>query len=198
MSKKILILLISAMMLVLVLSPATVSAEPAEEPVQAEQTTPVPQTDPSSNSEPASSPGSSEPDKLVVKLGKEWAGTEFILELDYGKYPGTIVVDENGVLSCELGGSKTYTFSCLTTAIKVTPATETDDAAENDPPATNDAVPETDDSTVPEDTGRIPTMHLVLFIGGMVLSVSILVGMRIARNRRYTREADDDYDGDDK
>ena len=39
-----------------------------------------------------------EPEKLEVQLGVDWAGTEFQLKTDAGLYPGTITVDQDGVL----------------------------------------------------------------------------------------------------
>lgn len=40
-------------------------------------------------------------DKLILQLGPDWAGVEFELVTDVGKYPGTIVVDNTGVLALE-------------------------------------------------------------------------------------------------
>ena len=58
-------------------------------------------------------------DKLMLQLGPDWAGVEFELVTDVGKYPGTIVVDNTGVLALELSDSSTFTLSCLNS--KVTP-----------------------------------------------------------------------------
>lgn len=49
-----------------------------------------------------------EPEQLEIQLGKEWSGTKFQLKTDAGIYPGEIVVGENGILSVEIGGSKSY------------------------------------------------------------------------------------------
>ena len=46
-------------------------------------------------------------DKLILQLGPDWAGVEFELVTDVGKYPGTIVVDNTGVLALELSDSST-------------------------------------------------------------------------------------------
>lgn len=54
-----------------------------------------------------------EPQQLEVQLGPEWVGKEFSLKTDVGMYPETIVVGSDGVLRTELGGSKTYTLSCM-------------------------------------------------------------------------------------
>ena len=52
-------------------------------------------------------------DKLILRLGPNWAGVEFELSTDMGKYPGAIIVGDNGVLTLELADSSTYTLSCL-------------------------------------------------------------------------------------
>ena len=52
-----------------------------------------------------------QPDQLVLQLGTRWAGVEFELRTDAGKFPVPVVVDETGVLTMDLGGSSTYTLS---------------------------------------------------------------------------------------
>jgi len=54
-----------------------------------------------------------QPEKLVIQLGTAWAGVEFELKTDAGLYPQPVVVSAEGVLSMELGGSKTYTLSAM-------------------------------------------------------------------------------------
>ena len=54
-----------------------------------------------------------QPEKLVLQLGEEWIGTKFELKTDAGVYPAFVVVDNSGILTMELGGSKVYTLSCL-------------------------------------------------------------------------------------
>lgn len=53
-----------------------------------------------------------QPDQLILQLGTRWAGVEFELRTDAGVFPAPIVVDSSGVLTMDLGGSKTYTLSC--------------------------------------------------------------------------------------
>ena len=48
-----------------------------------------------------------QPDQLVLQLGTHWAGVEFELRTDAGKFPVPVVVDETGVLTMDLGGSST-------------------------------------------------------------------------------------------
>lgn len=57
-----------------------------------------------------------QPEQLMIQLGADWAGVEFELKTDAGMYPGTIPVGEDGVLSLEIGGSSSYTLTCLNSA----------------------------------------------------------------------------------
>ena len=97
---------------------------------------------------------SGEPAKLVIQLGPGWAGTRFELRTDAGMYPEPVVVSANGLLQMDLGGSKTYTLSCLQVtpqsnsaaapATNAPPAAGTTPAAADPTPATNTATPTTD------------------------------------------------------
>ena len=57
-----------------------------------------------------------QPDQLVLQLGARWAGVEFELRTDAGVFPVPVVVDESGILRMDLGGSTTYTLSCINRA----------------------------------------------------------------------------------
>ena len=161
-------------------------------------------------------------DKLILQLGPDWAGVEFELVTDVGKYPGAIVVDSTGVLTLELSDSSTFTLSCLNS--KVNPPTPTlqepASGAEPEPMETpiynatdmvqpSVPVPETDkdptqdadsaaqpqqESSTPtaEPEQGIPTLQLVLFIGGAVLCVGGLIVMRVIKKRREYDDEDDE------
>lgn len=161
-------------------------------------------------------------DRLIVQLGPEWAGTEFSLTTDMGVYPGVITVNDAGILTTELGGSSTYTLVCLHAPGRQEgaepavsgeqPATQPHEQQEETeplPPAAGApepaAVPEQSlqqaapvDQLVPEPEREaqsgIPTMHLVLFIGGAVLCTGGLIVMAVLRHRRndYYDEEDDE------
>ena len=60
-----------------------------------------------------------QPDQLVLQLGTRWAGVEFELRTDAGVFPAPIVVDETGVLTMDLGGSTTYTLSCINSTVPI-------------------------------------------------------------------------------
>ena len=160
-------------------------------------------------------------DKLILQLGSNWAGVEFELVTDVGKYPGTIAVDNTGMLTLELSDSSTFTLSCLNS--KLTPPTPMlqEPASEAEPKPTEapiynatdmvqltEPVPENDTASdqaadsaaqpqqepstlTAEPKQGIPTLQLVLFIGGAVLCVGGLIFIWVIKKRR---EYDDDDD----
>ena len=86
-----------------------------------------------------------QPDQLVLQLGTRWAGVEFELRTDAGVFPAPIVVDETGVLTMDLGGSTTYTLSCINSTVPIP-----------DPPA--EQVPDTQqppDSSAQQPSGQV-------------------------------------------
>lgn len=159
-------------------------------------------------------------DKLILQLGPDWAGVEFELVTDVGKYPGTIVVSEAGVLTLELSDSSTFILSCLNsqtappvpalqepeeqTAAPVDPSGHFADSAQSGDPLTahaHEAEQPSDDTTAqtpkpaePADESQqgIPTLQLVLFIGGTVLCVGGLIIMyAMKKHREYDDDADE-------
>lgn len=163
--------------------------------------------------------------KLEIQLGAAWSGVEFQLKTDAGMYPNTIVVGEDGVLRLEIGGSSTYTLTCLNSGVaapwigeavlpetenpdtEATPASEQDAAQQTpdqtepttDPDSTETPSPDESTEEIAEDTKEgfagIPTMHIVLFGGGLLLAVGGLIAIRVISKRREERgDDDDDYD----
>ena len=65
------------------------------------------------------------PERLTVQLGRQWAGVEFQLKTDNGLFPIPVVVNQSGILQMDLGGSKTYVLSCLSSAVAVPEPTQT-------------------------------------------------------------------------
>jgi len=157
-----------------------------------------------------------EPGTLIVQLGTQWAGVEFELRTDDGLYPGTVVVDDTGVLTMELGGSTTYTLSALGSAIAI-PAADAEDAdevagstagsddaaepegaSESGTEASRDAENESSDTSEATVLG-IPVLHLILFIGGLLLCVGCLVALKLSKHRRQNNYhgSEDEYDDED-
>ena len=133
-----------------------------------------------------------QPDKLVLQLGPQWAGVEFELKTDAGVFPVPVVVDESGVLKMDLGGSKNYTLSCLSSPITIP------DPEATDPPATSPPEPTAPASNTEIDPGPtkdgIPTGVLIMFILGLLAAVGGLLAMRYFKHRRDSYSYDDDDD----
>ena len=143
-----------------------------------------------------------EPSQLTIQLGRDWAGVEFQLRTDSGVYPGTVVVDESGVLSLEIGGSSIYELSCLGSPQAVpTPEPGPSKAPEGEPAETELTTVPTDTVTpTPDEAGDaltvygIPVIHLATFGGGLLVAIIFLITLRFSRRRRRRC---DEYDEDD-
>ena len=164
-----------------------------------------------------------QPDKLIIQLGTDWAGAEFELKTDVGLYPQPIIVSPEGILSMELGGSKTYTLSALSSG-RIETALPADinpeSSASNEEPVENpidtsqapvSEMPgaQTSDGELRQPPGPevqeaddnlikgIPNTHLFLFAGGIIICVTGLIVMRVIKNRNRKHGSYDDYDDDD-
>lgn len=166
-----------------------------------------------------------EPEQLEIQLGEEWAGREFQLKTDVGLYPGTITVGEDGVLRTELGGSKSYILTCLSSGNTATDseqalATEASEvvdqedemqaeSGENASGEINEESPESSpaetssgaavqENNSNKEVAGIPIKHLFLFSVGMIAAISALIVMHIVQKRKDQEEYDeDDYDEDE-
>jgi hypothetical protein len=136
------------------------------------------------------------PDKLVLQLGAEWAGVEFELKTDAGVFPAPVVVDTHGILRMDLGGSKTYTLSCLKVAATVPVPSPSAEVSPSGPvAAATESVNPAETPGSEDAEGGIPTTHLILFIGGLVIAVGGLIAIRLVRQRKeayYEDEYEDD------
>ena len=149
------------------------------------------------------------PQNLQIHLGEDWAGTGFELTTDAGKYPGVIVVGEDGVLRLEIGGSENYILSCLNSSVAIPspnesiPAgTEMSPEAEsgNDSPSMNGESAASIEKTIPGDTSAentiagIPITHLTLFVGGLLVAAGTLTGIHISQKRKASHVCYDEND----
>ena len=133
-----------------------------------------------------------EAQKLEIQLGADWAGVEFQLKTDAGLYPGTVVVGQDGVLRTEIGGSSTYILTCMKSAVKVPEPTQAPATTETDPENTNSGTDSADENSA--TIAGIPVLHIVLFAGGMVVAVGVLIAMHVVKRRRESEPAYDDED----
>ena len=123
-----------------------------------------------------------QPDQLVLQLGTRWAGVEFELRTDAGIFPVPVVVDEYGVLTMDLGGSTTYTLSCINSTTPI-PNLEPE---QPDPPPTvppeptqevpNDPQPETANSALP--------LPAIIFLIGLAVAGGAFIALHITKKRQ--------------
>lgn len=139
------------------------------------------------------------PEKLEIHLGQEWAGVTFELTTDYGKYPDPIPVGEDGVLRLEIGGSSSYVLSCLSSETEA-PAPDETVPSETIPSEEATAIKdklvdiEEVDPTEPEEKSGIPTAHIVMFGGGLVVAIGALIGISYFQKRRAAQSGSDEND----
>ena len=155
--------------------------------------------------------GIAKAEKLEIFLGEAWAGVEFQLRTDAGKYPDPIPVGENGVLSLEIGGSEHYFLTCQATRTEA-PVPEDESVSGNETLAegetlesteetAEDSVETTDATTeateviveqIPDE--GIPTSTVVIFAVGLLLAIAALVLMHMHQKRNSAQECDADDD----
>lgn len=139
------------------------------------------------------------PQNLQIYLGEDWAGTGFELTTDAGKYPGVIVVGEDGVLRLEIGGSENYILFCLNSSANF-PFTGDELQQEEG----SEAPTEPDEGTMPVESApedskegnqvQIPVKHMVLFGGGLILALVALAGIHYSQSKRAAVSRDDEED----
>lgn len=135
-----------------------------------------------------------QPDQLVLQLGTRWSGVEFELRTDAGLFPVPVVVDENGILTMDLGGSTIYTLSCLESSIPIP------DPSPAQPPVGGPAPSEPDPAPIQEQEAepvrdRVPVWPMVVFLVGLTAIGGGFAAFQIYKRRE--RAVYDDWDEDD-
>lgn len=153
-------------------------------------------------------------EQLEIFLGEAWAGVEFQLRTDAGKYPDPIPVGENGVLSLEIGGSEHYYLTCQATRTEA-PVPEDESVSGNETLAEEEALESTEETVkdaeasvettgatieateviveqIPDD--GIPTSTVVIFAVGLLLAIAALVLLHMHQKRNSAQECDADDD----
>jgi cell division protein FtsL len=153
-----------------------------------------------------------QPDKLILRLGDAFANAEFELKLDSGVFPVPVKADKSGVLTMELGGSKTYTL----TRIVPTPTVKPTEAITSPPdtnqtgttifentaePTISENNPDTTESKPDEPKppdNSVPLLPMILFFIGILCAAAAIIFMRALKRRREYYENDDDEYDDEK
>ena len=135
-----------------------------------------------------------QPDQLILQLGARWAGVEFELRTDAGVFPVPVVVDESGILRVELGGSSTYSLSCIDSSIPI-PDPEPVDPETPSPGNAPSAPAQSPGSNAPAGNTR-NIAPIVFFIAALALAVVGLISLLLSRRRSYSRYGDWDDEDD--
>ena len=123
-----------------------------------------------------------QPDQLVLQLGTRWAGVEFELRTDAGIFPAPVVVDENGVLTMDLGGSTTYTLSCINS---IAPIPDPGPEQSDPPPSVSpDPTPEVPSSPQPETGNNSLPLPAVIFLVGLAVAGGAFIALHITKKRQ--------------
>lgn len=131
-----------------------------------------------------------EPDQLILQLGTRWAGVEFELRTDAGTFPVPVVVDESGILTMDLGGSTTYTLSCLNSDVTIPdPVPGPSPEAGAGAPPLEPVSPAPQPDAAPVQNQGIPALPLILFLSGLALAAGGLTALFFAK-----RDQQADYD----
>lgn len=131
-------------------------------------------------------------EQLEIQLGTSWSGVEFQLKTDAGVYPGTVKVGTDGVLRLEIGGSSQYILTCMNSSTSIPEPEDTADLTDQMPqaPATTEQTPESNEKAA----SGIPTLHIILFAGGMAIAIGTLIVMQILKKKRENEAPDDEED----
>ena len=128
-----------------------------------------------------------QPDQLVLQLGVRWAGVEFELRTDAGRFPVPVVVDESGILTMDLGGSTTYTLSCMDSAVPV-PSPEPEQLGDAGEPAPQPEKTEQAESSV----NRL----LVVFVILLLVVIVVLAVLYFMKQRQ--QDVYDDWEDEEE
>lgn len=137
-----------------------------------------------------------QPDQLVLQLGVRWAGVEFELRTDAGLFPVPVVVDSSGVLTMDLGGSTTYTLSCINSETPIPapgPEPEPDTTA---PPSEQPSQP-VQPTPAPAQGQAASVVPVILFLAGLALAAGGGAALFFSKRGRQPGYDDWGYDEDE-
>ena len=114
-------------------------------------------------------------EQLEIQLGTAWS----------------VKVGTDGVLRLEIGGSSRYILTCMNSSTSIPEPEDTADSTDQtQTPATTEQSPESNEKAA----SGIPTLHIILFAGGMVIAIGTLIVMQVLKKKRENEAPDDEED----
>ena len=91
----------------------------------------------------------------------------------------------------EDGGSSRYILTCINSSTSIPEPEDTADSTDQtQAPATTEQSPESNEKAA----SGIPTLHIILFAGGMVIAIGTLIVMQVLKKKRENEAPDDEED----
>lgn len=131
----------------------------------------------------------SEPTQLDIQLGPSWKGVEFQLKTDVGLYPNTIIVDDNGVLHTELGGSNHYILTCLNSSTSLPNPEQQGSNTSSSFQTSESSVSKT---SLTEQGNKTSMSSVIFFCCGMVIAIGILAYLQISMKKERKQSSSED------
>lgn len=126
--------------------------------------------------------------KLEIQLGTEWSGKKFQLKTDVGLYPGDIIVDSDGILRLEIGGSTSYILSC----VGLSEVSSDKSSSDNTESVENDIETDVGQEDMQKSVSEIPIKHIVIFAIVILVAVGLLVAVRFMGQSQDNDDEDDE------
>ena len=95
------------------------------------------------------------------------------------------------MLRLEIGGSSQYILTCINSSTSIPEPEDTANSTDQtQAPATTEQTPESNEKAA----SSIPTLHIILFAGGMVIAIGTLIVMQVLKKKRENEAPDDEED----
>lgn len=125
--------------------------------------------------------------KLEIQLGTEWSDKKFQLKTDAGLYPGDIIVDNDGILRFEIGGSTSYILSC----VGLSEVSSDKSSSSNQEPAEGNAETDAGQEDMQKSVSGIPIKDIIIFAVVILVAIGLLVALRSMRQSQDNDNEDE-------
>ena len=105
--------------------------------------------------------------------------------------PGCLIDKGDELVAGRFGGSSQYILTCMNSSTSLPEPEDTADSTDRtQAPATSEQSPESNEKAA----SGIPMLHIILFAGGMVITIGTLIVMQILKKKRENEAPDDEED----